>query len=275
MGRGRMNHTRGNPARLLLRASAGEVAVSSTPEGVRWAIDRPTTQYLVRRTPPPSLAEPRDTSPAGSGRRARRARGMTLLEVVLAVVILGLVTSSIASAMAFVFRSERQADLRLAAHELGNRILLQYLDDESVIDRIKGQPLDYGNSRYRWEIDVERFAMNMKDPAAGSGRPRAQYKDRFELVTVRVWLESDAARGRFAAADMGPEPLATLSRTLDPGAARNNDAMMRLGKDQNRLLNLVVRMGIAQGGQPAQPGNNQPNDAGRRRGSGRSGSSRN
>lgn len=176
--------------------------------------------------------------------RRRAARGMTLLEVVLAVLILGLVTTSITTSLAFVYRQERRDELRLAAHEIGNRLLLQYLDDESVIEQMRGRPLDYGSSRYRWTIDVERVGMRMREAEPGSGRPRAQYKDRFELITVRVWLDSDTARGRFAVNDQGPEPLAELSRLLDPGAARNSDAMARLGKDQARLMNLVRRMGI-------------------------------
>ena len=77
---------------------------------------------------------------------------------------------------------------------------------------------------------------------------------------MRVWLHSDAARGRFAANEVGPEPLATLSRLLDPAAGRNNDAMMRLGKDQQRLMDLVRRMGIVSSGQP----NQQGGDNGRR-----------
>jgi hypothetical protein len=175
---------------------------------------------------------------------------MTLLEVVLAVVILGLVTSAIAGAMSFVYRTERQEDLRLASYELANRLILQYLDDESLIARIRGQPLDYGPSRFRWDLSVENFSMHMKDPDPASGRPKAQYKDRFELVTVRVWLLSQDSAGLSIAGEQGPEPLATLSRVLDPAAARNNDAMTRLGKDQQRLLELVQRMRIVQGQSP-------------------------
>jgi prepilin-type N-terminal cleavage/methylation domain-containing protein len=185
----------------------------------------------------------------------RHARGVTLLEVVLAVVILGLVTASISSTLAFVFKQERQDDLRLAAAELANRLLLQYLDDESMIKRMRGRPLDYGSSRFRWTVDVERVGMRMKEVEPGSGRPRAQYQDRFELVTARVWLDSDDARGRFARNDQGDAPLVELSRLLDPGAARNFDAMTRMGKDPGRLMDLVVRMGITQqGGAPAPGG---------------------
>ena len=86
---------------------------------------------------------------------------MTLIETLLAVVILGLVTSSLAGALAFVHRAERLEDLRLAAHELANRLLLQYLDDETAVERMRGKPLDYGSSRLSWDIDVQRVAMNI------------------------------------------------------------------------------------------------------------------
>lgn len=191
----------------------------------------------------------------GRRRRRRDSRGVTLLEVVLSVVILGLITSAISSTLAFVYKQERQDDLRLAANELANRLLLQYLDDETMINRMRGRPLDYGTSRYRWTIDVERVGMRMREAEPGSGRPRAQYKDRFELVTARVWLDSDTARGKFAQNDQGPEPLAELSRLLDPAAPRNFDAMSRLGKDQARMMDMVRRMGIFNEGGTPTPGN--------------------
>ena len=188
----------------------------------------------------------------------RGRRGVTLLEAVLAVILLGLVTASISSSLAFVYTQERQDELRLAAHEIANRLLIQYLDDESVITGMRGRPLDYGTSRFRWTLDIERVSMQMKEHEPGSNRPRAQYKDRFELVTARVWLDSDTVRGRLAQNTQGPEPLAELSRLLDPGAARNQDSMNRLGKNQQRLMDLVRRMGIipqGSGGAPSPGGN--------------------
>lgn len=189
--------------------------------------------------------------------RRRRARGVALLEVILAVLILGLVTSSITGALAFVYKQERQADLRLAANEIANRLLLQYLDDETVIDAMRGRPLDYGTSRFRWAIDVQRVGMHMKLAEIGSGRPRSQFNDRFEIVTVQVWLDSSVALGRSALNDQDAEPLAELSRLLDPAAARNNDAMSRLGKDTDRVMRLVERMGLFPGGAPPADGGRQ------------------
>lgn len=179
--------------------------------------------------------------------RGARARGAALLEVVLAVLILGLVTSSISGALAFVYKRERQETLRLAANEIANRLILQYLDDETVIDRMKGRPLDYGVNRFAWNIDVQRVGMHMKLAEIGSGRPRPQFNDRFELVTVQVWLDSSASMGRAAVADQDGAPLAELSRLLDPAAARNSDAMARLGKDTDRVMRLVERMGLVPG----------------------------
>lgn len=193
----------------------------------------------------------------------RRRAGMTLLEVVTSVVILGLVASSLAGALAFVFRSERQQDLRLAAHELASRILLQYLDDETVVEGMRGKPLDYGVNRFRWDIDITRVAMSVKAPAANSTRPRSQHHDRFECVTVRVWLESDQAHGRNAVLDQGTAPLAELSRLLDPAAARNSDAMDRFGRSPARMADLIRRMGMA-GGAPT-PSNSQSEERPSRR----------
>lgn len=190
---------------------------------------------------------------------------MTLLEVILAVVMLGLVTASIAGTLAFTFRLERQEDLRLGAYELANRLILQYLDDDTVIRGMHGQPLAYGTVRYSWELSVDRVAMSMKDPEPGSSRPRAQYKDRFELITARVWLESDDARGKLAALEQGPEPLAELSRILDPSTRRNPDSAERLGKDPSRLMELVTRMGIVppSGDKPSTLGSNPNRRSGR------------
>lgn len=167
---------------------------------------------------------------APGGRATGRAggcasrRGMTLLEVILAVLLLGLVTASITSAMTFVHSMQARSVQRLGAYELANRLILLFLDDDRTVNQIRGRPLDYGKYRYRWELTSDRFEMKIKTPEAGSSRPRPQYLDRFVLVDVRVWLADD----RPGSNDRPGEMMAELTRLIDPVAARNPDAARRL-----------------------------------------------
>lgn len=167
---------------------------------------------------------------------------MTLLEVVVAVLILGLVASAVASVMAYTVGQRGYNELRLGAYEVANRLTIQFLDDDGVLKRTRGQPIEYNNRRYAWDYTVDKVEMKVKsDP--GSGRAGPRNLARFELFTVRVWLErADARPG--AAQSLDGQPLAVLTRLLDPVAPRNPDAMDRLSRDPNRMMELVTRVGI-------------------------------
>jgi len=176
---------------------------------------------------------------------------MTLLEVVAAVVVLALVTVAVTSAASYTLGQAAYNETRLGAYELANRLIIQYLDDDTVINRTRGKPIDYNGRRFRWECYVDKVEMKVKAQDPGSGRAGPQHNGRYEYVTVEVWLDrQDRGPGWTESADF--KPLASLSRLLDPVAARNPDAMARLAQDQNRLMGIMGRIGLTPGGDGGQ-----------------------
>jgi len=203
--------------------------------------------------------------------RRRLARGMTLLEVVMATLMLGMVAVGVASTMSYTLGQQGYNELRLGAYEVANRLVIQYLDDDTVIARTAGRPIEYGTRRYAWDYSVAKVEMKVRavDPSAGRAGPRNL--SRYELVTVKVWLERpDGAPG--STESMDGEPLATLTRLLDPVTPRNPDAMNRLAQDPNRMMDMIGRVGITSGGEAAPSGSTGNN--GRRRNSGSGGSNK-
>lgn len=157
-------------------------------------------------------------------RPGARARGMTLLEVVFAVVLLALLASAVTSAITFVGGSEVRAQKRLGAYELANRLILQHLDDPTQMPD-STRPIEYDRFRYRWELEMDQ--VRMRTPSLPTQRSVvAQANDRFKEITVKVFAVDENAPFEPAA-----EQLASLSRVYDPFAARNPDAIERLDPD--------------------------------------------
>lgn len=203
------------------------------------------------------------TPPRSLRVRSRHARGMTLLEVVVSVLILGLVASAIASVMAYTLGQQGYNELRLGAYEVGNRLMIQYLDDDSVLKSTRGRPIEYNGRRYAWDYGVDKVEMKVKQIDPSSGRAGPRQLARFELVTVRVWLERFDGRPGAAQTQTG-EPLAVLTRLLDPVAPRNPDAMARLSQDPNRMMEMVNRVGIGPSGDRAPTNTPTPPGSGNR-----------
>ena len=160
-------------------------------------------------TPPRSTSRPRP-------RHSRR--GITLLEVLLAVLLMSLTVASVMGAVSSIAAMESGGQRRLEANEIANRLMLQYLDDDRALPE-KSLPITYGDHRYFWELDQTpaRMVINRKQESAGAS---LQAVDRFRLIGVTVY---DADRnGNF---ETRGEPLASLSRVIDPFAPRNPDTL--------------------------------------------------
>lgn len=190
------------------------------------------------------------TSHLGRSVGGVRSRGMTLLEVVVAVLILGLVASAVSSVLAYVVGQTRYNTIRLGAFEVANRIMIQYLDDDSVIQRTQGRPIEYDGKRYDWDCNVDRVTMNIDTTRAANARFPSNLASRFELVTIRVW---DAPRSGLRGAGRTGEPLANVTRLVDPGfLARNPDSGARLVNDPARLVEYSrTRLGFGLSGGPS------------------------
>jgi type II secretory pathway component PulJ len=186
----------------------------------------------------------------GANRRPVLRRAMTLLEVVLAVLMLGMVAASVSSALAFTLNSDSRAQVRLSAYEVANRVVLQYLDDRTALPN-PAAPIEYGRYRFFWEAVPINVEMRVKAADASSGRSAPRNTNRFEFVTVRVWL-AVGTTGRGGSLQKG-ELLAELDRLLDPTAPRNPDAARRMATP-NGIIDLMKRMGIDSSGDAGHSG---------------------
>jgi hypothetical protein len=153
---------------------------------------------------------------------------MTLIEVLLAVLMLALMMGVVMSAVSSIAGMESRGHMRLAAQEVANRLLLQYLDDERSLPR-QDEAIEYGRYRFKWRLDqtLATMSINRRQESAGAG---LQKLDRYRLLCVTVYeAEQD---GNF---EIRGEPLASLTRIIDPFNARNPDSMVALGEDRDRL----------------------------------------
>ena len=170
------------------------------------------------------------------GRRsAQRAPGLTLLEVVLAVVMLSGVSASIMSAIAYVERGDARDRRRLAAYEVANRLVLQWLDDSKAMPE-PWLPIAYGD-RYQFffELTITPATMVLNE-RQGGGETTLQGLDRYRIVAVRIMDadESDPRRAR-----PSTDELALIWRVYDPAASRNPDSTTRFGKNTDNIVSLI------------------------------------
>lgn len=157
---------------------------------------------------------------------------MTILEVVLAVFLLGLLAASVAGALNAANAMDERNRQTLAAYELANRLVLTWLDDKKRMPA-ETLPLDYGNYQFMWDKQAERVRMRINDRQKSSGASVPQALERFRMITINIYL----AEGE------GPQPrpgtlMASLTRIYDPAAPRNPESMKNI-QDKDTLLELI------------------------------------
>lgn len=171
------------------------------------------------------------------------ARGASFVEVVVAVLVLGLATAAMGSAFTFIHGMQERQTARLAAAELANRLILQYLDDRRMLMPQRNRPIDYGGREYRWAIRVAEVTL-VNDPTlaqaiSGAVRTRTgpELEDRLERVTVTVWLSESS--GGAPRRGMGA-PEVSLTRVLDPlNFSRNPDLATTLVTDETGMAEIL------------------------------------
>lgn len=186
------------------------------------------------------------TSARLSRPRVRRAPapatrpGMTMLEVILAVLLLAVLVVSITSSISLIAAMESRARQRTNACELANRLILQYLDDEKSMPS-DSLPLDYGKERYFWKKQDWNVRMNVNRTQESTG-PSLQGLNRYKMVRVTVF-ESDES-GDY------PRPgveLVHMERIYDPATARNPDSAHKLDEEGIRkMINSIFGSGGTQ-----------------------------
>lgn len=178
---------------------------------------------------------------------------MTVLEAVLATVILGMVATALSATIAVAMNSAEVSKQRLHAMEVANRVALQWLDDETSVP---SEDLAYNDGTYnfRWELYTEPLAI--EDPinsarTAPVDGPAAQLLKAQELIVARVYEGVPDGIGGFRHGML----LAELRRVHNPLSVltgRNPDALSRLSKDRTRTAGISRRiMGYSSG----DPGN--------------------
>lgn len=235
----------------------GDRAMGSrtTPEGVAYERARPLKRPDGLTPPPPATA----VAPAAPARRLRRrtlAPGLTLLEVVLAVVILGLVAAAISGAISTVEAMNARSRQMVAAYELAHRLILTWLDDQK---RMPAQtlPLDYGPYTFMWDMQEDSVRMVINEAQKANSGASPQALSRFKLVSINVYMSEGDPRQPYK----GPL-LASLNRLYDPAAPRNPESMKNLNDLDNlgRLLRDITGQDIPiPNGGSGGPGNRNNN----------------
>ena len=156
-----------------------------------------------------------------------RARGVTLLEAVFAVVLLGMVAATLAGAFGAIRGGiERQRQMRGAA-ELANRLIIIQADDERMMPAA-GVPVSYGEQQYRWSMRISPVRVTLSEAgeqaADENQQGGARFDQRLRNVTVDVWLAEDSGGAFDNAAGV---PSASFSRIVDPLSPGNYDSFQR------------------------------------------------
>lgn len=160
-------------------------------------------------------------------------RGLSFVETVCAATLLGVLAASIFGALSAIVGSQRRQQHELAASEVANRLILQYLDDKAGLP-MQGLPVEYAGMRYRWQLTESPVELVPARPDSASERQSTVNLriDRFNLVKVTAWLSEESGGAT------NPEPgtpTATLARIVDPVALRNPDTIERTFSDSSRM----------------------------------------
>lgn len=189
-------------------------------------------------------------APTTPTRRAASRRGVSLIEAVLSVVLLGMVATTIAGAVSFLQKSQTRQNERLGAAELANRMVVQFLDEKDAMPS-PSLPIEYNRKLYRWRLEETAVEYRV-DPAgreAMTGRNGLR-SDRARMITVTVWLSEKSGGSRGYS---GTVPSAALTRLFDPLGviSRNPDSTQKMFETQegiNQYINELMNISQGRGG---------------------------
>lgn len=170
----------------------------------------------------------------------RAAPGLTLVETILAVVMLAMIAATFSAVISMCARDTRTLEQRLAAAEMASRLVVMYIDDKDSLP-VRGQPVAYNNRPgvsdaermlFNWSIDdggrvgLEPSQAATRSVSSIRGSVR-NIEDRVTLVRVHVWLAAESG------GSVRPSPLvphATAVRLYDPASFNNRDSTIeRIG----------------------------------------------
>jgi type II secretory pathway pseudopilin PulG len=207
--------------------------------------------------PRPTMQRPR-TKPARASRK-----GMSLLEVVLASLLVALVVTTVVGGMTAVVQQDLRQRAKIDALEVGNRLMLTYLDDAESIKEMEGKHVMQGGKPYVFAFRETPVSINLPSGglliAAGDGPAKDTFRQSV-LLTVNVYQ----ALGNDQQGYQPGELLCTISRPYHPLAIitrGNQDAMMRNMTPENAIRLFSSLTGGAVGN--TKPAGGKPSGAGR------------
>lgn len=182
-------------------------------------------------------------TPRPTGARA----GLTILEVVFAMAILGLVVMASMSALSYVHGSQARDQRTLAAAEIANRLLLMYIDDPNSPWN-EGDTISWPTGeQYRWDLVRSEVKIDsaVPPPTEMNTQGGGFGLDRIHMIRARVWL--DAPYG--GTQDFSIEaPHAEISRLMDPIANMTRpDSSKRMFDNYRGSMTDFVRSGRVAG----------------------------
>jgi len=172
-------------------------------------------------------------------------RGISLIEAVCAVAMLGLVGAGMFGTVDFLLSRQVAQERKLAAMELANRLMLQHLDDPRELEDDRNLPLRYHSGPkadlFRWEMETTDVDVELDDAVANLDAEALAFADRsLEFVTVRVWL-SEHSGGSYRPQQ---SPIVVeLTRLVDPAAMRTPEQVSKFFNDPERIKRVFGELG--------------------------------
>ena len=187
----------------------------------------------IRPISPSIIDEPNVTgSIATTHARTPTRRGVSFLEVVLGVALMGAVAGTLSLTVSAVGGSFQRQQTRLAAAEIAGRLLIARVDDEEAPE-LKRPEITYGDRVFRWSIEERPVTVILSEPAreaASNGETSGNVIDlskRLIAVTITAWPSEESGGSAVFDPDL---PHYTLTRLVDPIAFTTSDsAEVRLG----------------------------------------------
>lgn len=177
-------------------------------------------------------------------------RGLTMLETVLAAVLMAMIATTLVAGLGFVHADQRRQQQKLGAAEIANRLMLQYLDEKSAMpsDALAVTYGSRGQFRYYWRVQEDKVSMRAVRPGSSTDANRSGgvSADRIKLITIRVWNEQTLNVN--PALSGLPEDY-RLARLMDPIAPRNPDSLAKMLNTPEGMAEYLRQFNEFQGGE--------------------------
>ena len=186
-------------------------------------------------------------------------RGMTFLETIVAVAIIGMLAAAVTSAISFIGNTQRRQQRQLEAAEIAHRLILQYIDDPDEMPKPTETIGPINGDVFRYEQSLEPVAVSSaidtsitndsrsnNSSSQGAGAAGGISLDRLGVVRIRVWLAEPSGGTRVFDPSM---PGAVLARLYDPLASITRpDTGQKIISNQDRLQQMMNQIGGGRGG---------------------------